>query len=102
MAALPEDASDADHEAALSPLNDMLSFFIGNTMFLRQQDVATMALSLTSGRMPPMGSPAQLREFVTISGDSIASSFQRCSAASRRRYSRRLSRAGSPLGFFRP
>ncbi len=77
MAALPEDASDADFEAALAPLNDTLSSTIANTMFLRQQDVASMALTLASGRMPPMRSPQQLMESASISGDSIASHFKR-------------------------
>lgn len=77
MAALPEDASDADYEAALTPLNDTLSSLIGNTMFLRQQDVATMALSLAKGGMPAMRSPAQLMESASISGESIASHFKR-------------------------
>ena len=77
MSSLPEDASDSDYEAVLAPLNDALSATIGNTMFLRQQDVASMALSLTTGRIPPMRSPAQLMEAATISGDSIASHFKR-------------------------
>lgn len=77
MAALPDDASDADQESALAPLNDQLAATIANTMFLRQQDVASMALTLASGRMPPMRSPKQLMDSATISGDSIASHFRR-------------------------
>ena len=74
---LPEDATEADMESALAPLNDTLSATIGNTMFLRQQDVAAMALNFAAGRIPPMRSPAQLMESATISGESIASHFKR-------------------------
>ena len=77
MAALPEDATEAEMETALAPLNDLLSSTIGNTMFLRQQDVASLALSLASGRVPPMRSPAQLMESARISGETIASHFVR-------------------------
>lgn len=77
LAAIPEDADDAYFEDALAPLNDTLASTIGNTMFLRQRDVALMALSLAAGRIPRMRSPKELMDSATISGDSIASHFKR-------------------------
>lgn len=77
MAALPEDATDEEMEAVLGPLNDTLVQTVGNTMFLRQQDVALLALTLTSGKVPKMRSPSQLLDSATIDGDSISSHFKR-------------------------
>ena len=77
VGALPDNASDSEMEAALAPLNDALSSAIGSVMFMRQQDVAAMALQYAPGQMPPMRSPAQLMETARISGDSIASHFKR-------------------------
>ncbi|MDA7436724.1 phage head morphogenesis protein [Synechococcus sp. AH-601-B19] len=77
MGALPDDASDDNMESVLAPLNDGLSSAIGSVMFIRQQDVAAMALNFAPGQMPPMRSPAQLMEAARISGESIASNFKR-------------------------
>lgn len=77
MGALPDDASDSEMESALTPLNDALASAIGSVMFMRQQDVAAMALNYAPGQMPPMRSPAQLMETARMSGDSIASNFKR-------------------------
>ena len=77
MGALPDDASDDNMESVLAPLNDALSSAIGSVMFMRQQDVASMALNFAPGQMPPMRSPAQLMETARISGESIASNFKR-------------------------
>ena len=77
VGALPDNASDSEMEAALAPLNDALSSAIGSVMFMRQQDVAAMALQYAPGQMPPMRSPAQLMETARISGESIASNFKR-------------------------
>lgn len=77
MAALPDDATEAEMESVLTPLNDTLSSTIGSVMFMRQQDVALMALNFAAGQMPRMRSPALLMESARISGESIASHFKR-------------------------
>lgn len=46
MASLPDDASDSDYEAVLTPLNDAVAGGIGAAMFMCQTDVARLALRL--------------------------------------------------------
>ena len=77
MESLPDDAADSDYDAALGPLNDALASQIGYAMFLHQQDVSDLAMRFAAGTMPRMRSPAQLMEAGRISGETIASHFER-------------------------
>lgn len=77
MASLPDDASDSDYEAVLTPLNDAVAGGIGAAMFMRQTDVARLALRLAPGSVPSMRSPAELMESARINGETLASHFKR-------------------------
>ena len=77
MAALPEDATEDELERVLSQLNDELAATIGSTMFLHQQEVASLALRLAPGAMPLMRSPIELMDSARINGETIASHFKR-------------------------
>lgn len=77
MEALPDDATDADYGEVLGPLNDALAGAIGTAMFLRQTDVARLALRFAAGMVPKMRSPGELMESARISGETLASHFKR-------------------------
>lgn len=52
LEALPEDATDADYGDVLGTFNHALAGAIGTAMFLRQTDVARLALRFAAGTMP--------------------------------------------------
>ena len=49
---MPEDATDTDYGDVLGPFNDVLAGAVGTAMFLRQTDVARLALRFAAGTMP--------------------------------------------------
>ena len=73
---LPDDATE-ERTAALTPLNDTLQSAIGETLFLRQSEIAQLAVRFYPGKPAPMQSPTEFLNGIEMSGTSLAEWFRR-------------------------